>query len=123
MTPAMLIDRYCEAWSDADPARRAEILAPLWAPGATYTDPTVHACGADELLAHIAGVQAALPGCRVLRTSEIDVHHRMARFAWHAVKADGSALPEGIDIAFLSEDGTRIERIVGFFGPLRARRE
>jgi len=48
----------------------------------------------------------------------VDIHHGIARFAWHAVQADGTALPEGLDIAFISSDGTRIERIIGFFGPL-----
>jgi hypothetical protein len=49
----------------------------------------------------------------------VDVHHGIARFAWHVVQADGTCLPEGLDIAELSPDGTRIRRIVGFFGPLR----
>ena len=42
----------------------------------------------------------------------------VARFAWHVVRTDGTALPEGIDIAFVSTDGSRIDRIVGFFGPI-----
>ena len=41
------------------------------------------------------------PGARVLRTSGVDAHHHLARFAWHVVLADG-----------------RIRRIIGFFGPL-----
>ena len=31
--------------------------------------------------------------------TELIVHHSVARFAWHVVQADGTALPEGIDIA------------------------
>lgn len=118
MDIAILIDRYCEAWSAPDPARRGELLASVWASNATYTDPTVHAANADELLAHIARVQARRPGARVVRTSVVEVHHGAARFAWQVVQADGTALPEGLDIAFLSPDGARIERILGFFGPL-----
>ena len=53
-----------------------------------------------------------------MRTSAVDVHHGVARFAWHVVQADGTALPEGIDIAFISADGSRIERVIGFFGPI-----
>ena len=116
-----LIDRYCEAWSLPDPAARAAALHEVWADGATYTDPTVHADGADALLAHITHVHAAYPGARIERTSAIDVHHGMARFAWQLVLADGSRLPEGLDIARLSTDGTRIESITGFFGPLKPR--
>lgn len=113
-----LIDRYCEVWSEPDERRRLELLASVWSPQATYTDPSVHAANAEELLSHIAKVQARRPGARVLRTSKVDVHHGIARFAWHVVQANGTALPEGLDIAFITPEGTRIERIVGFFGPL-----
>jgi hypothetical protein len=112
-----LIDRYCEVWSEPDERRRAGLLASLWGPQAMYTDPSVHAANAEELLSHIATVQSRRPGARVVRTSKVDVHHGIARFAWHVVQADGTTLPEGLDIAFISTEGTRIERIIGFFGP------
>lgn len=115
-----LIDRYCEAWQEMDAARRRDLLASIWADGATYTDPTVHAHNAEELLAHIARVVARRPGAKVVRTSAVDAHHGVARFAWQLVQADGTRLPEGLDIAWYSSDGRRIERIIGFFGPLRA---
>ena len=113
-----LIDRYCAVWSDPDPGRRAALLAEVWAAGATYTDPTVHARTAAELLAHIGRVVARRPGSKVVRTSAVDVHHGFARFAWHVVQADGSSLPEGLDVAELTPDGKHIARIVAFFGPL-----
>jgi hypothetical protein len=115
-----LIDRYCDVWNEPDPTLRAALLAVVWAPGATYTDPSVHAASADELLAHIANVRARRPGASVLRSSAVDAHHGLARFTWHVVQADGVALLDGLDIAFLTADGLRIERIIGFFGPLGA---
>jgi hypothetical protein len=93
----------------------------VWAPHATYTDPTVHAACAEELLSHVTKLQSRRPGARVVRTSQVDVHHSVARFAWHVVQADGTALPEGLDIAFIMPDGTLIERIIGCFGPLPRR--
>ncbi len=114
---AELIDTYCRAWSDPDPQHRRALLHRVWADSATYTDPTVHAAGADDLLAHIDAVLARRPGARVVRTSRVDVHHGLARFAWHVVQADGSTLPEGPDLAELTAEG-RIRRIIGFFGPL-----
>lgn len=123
MANSKLIDDYCAVWSEPDPGRRAELLDAVWADGATYTDPTVHASGADELLTHIGKVQATLPGCRVVRTSRVDEHHRIARFAWRAIEASGNALPEGLDVAFLSADGTRIEGIIGFFGPTKPKEQ
>ena len=113
-----IIDQYCAAWSTTDAERRRALLLPVWADGATYTDPTVHAVGAEELLTHIAGIQLQLPGARITRTSDVDIHHGIARFAWTFVMPDGSSLPEGLDIAFLNADETRITRIIGFFGPL-----
>lgn len=115
---ADLIDRYCTVWSDPSLQRRAELLAEVWAEGATYTDPTVHAATQAELLGHIDKVLARRPGACVVRTSSIDLHHGIARFSWHVVQADGTVLPDGLDIAELSQDGRRIARIIGFFGPL-----
>ena len=112
-----LIDTYCAAWNELDSARRQRVLDSIWAPGATYTDPTVHASGANELLAHITSVIARRPGAKVVRTSAVDAHHGLARFAWRVVQADGSMLPEGIDFAEISAEG-KIQRIMGFFGPL-----
>jgi catechol 2,3-dioxygenase-like lactoylglutathione lyase family enzyme len=115
---AKLVDSYFSVWNQADPSLRSDLLASIWALAATYTDPTVHAASAQELLAHIADVRARRPGAAVVRTSAVDVHHGMARFAWRVVQADGTEMPEGIDIAFLSSDGLRIERVIGFFGPV-----
>ena len=116
-----VIDRYCEVWNEPSAGQRAELLAQVCAPDATYTDPSVHTTTPDELLTHIENVRARRPGSRVLRTSAIDFHHGVARFSWHVVQRDGAALPEGLDIAAFSSDGKRIQRIVGFFGPLRGR--
>ena len=114
-----LIDKYCASWSTENADQRRALLLPIWSDGATYTDPTVHAVGAEELLAHIAGIQSKHPGARILRTSNVDVHHGVARFAWKFVMPDGSSLPEGLDIAFLDAEQKRITRIIGFFGLLK----
>lgn len=113
-----LIDRYCAVWNEPDPARRKALLEAVWAEGATYTDPRVDTTGVDDLLAHIATVRAGRPGATIVRTSAVDVHHGIARFGWRVVEADGTPLPEGIDIALLTPDGGRIERIIGFFGSM-----
>ncbi len=114
------IDVYCQAWSDPDPAQRRAHLKQVWATGATYTDPTVSIEGEDGLLAHIGKMQQSRPGAQVLRSTVVDLHHQVARFGFKAVGADGTVLREGMDIAFLNDELTRIERIVGFFGKLTA---
>jgi hypothetical protein len=91
-----------------------------WRAGATYTDPTAHVAGVDQLVAHIEKVLARRPGARVIRTSAVDAHHGFVRFAWRVVQADGTLLPEGIDFAEVDNDGA-IRGVVGFFGALAAR--
>lgn len=117
MSIEAIIDRYCEAWSFPEPAARAAALAEVWAKDARYTDPRADTHGAEALLAHIAGVLAQRPGARVVRTSTVQQHHGFARFTWRVIEADGSRLPEGLDIAVIGDDG-RITQIIGFFGPL-----
>lgn len=118
-----LIDRYCQVWTEPNAVRRAELLASVWAASASYTDPSVHAASAEALLAHIAKVQARRPGSRVLCSSDVDVRHGIARFAWHVVQADGTTLPDGLDLAFVSLDGEKTECIIGFFGLLGRKSE
>lgn len=115
-----LIDSYCAVWNEADPARRKALLDAVWAKRARYTDPRADTVGADELLAHIATVRASRPGTKIVRTTTVDLHHGVARFGWRVVEADGTPLPEGIDFVELVPDGKRIERIIGFFGPMTA---
>jgi len=115
-----LIDRYCAVWNEPDEGRRKALLEAVWAEGARYTDPRADTVGADELLAHIATIRASRPGAKIARTTAVDHHHDVARFGWRVIEADGTPLPEGIDFVELTSDGKRIERIIGFFGPMTA---
>jgi hypothetical protein len=112
-----LVDRYCAAWGEFDAVRREQVLRDIWAENATYTDPRGRATGIAELTALIASVQASRPGAKWARTSVVDAHHGLVRFAWRVTLADGTALPEGIDFAEISPDG-RILMVVGFLGAL-----
>ncbi len=110
-----LVDRYCAAWSDPDPARRATLIAGVWSEGATYTDPGVNDLDRDALLAHITRIQHSRPGAVVRRTSAIDAHHGMLRFAFEVRAVDGSILRHGTDVVLLDGSG-RLGRVIGFFG-------
>ena len=112
-----LVDSYCTAWSADDPAKRLALLAEVWEETGVYVDPTAVCTGRNELAEHIGKVQQRYPGAKVIRTSVLDRHHDLLRFAWKMVLADGKSLPEGVDFAELSDDG-KLQRIVGFFGPL-----
>jgi len=115
-----LITLYCDAWGEPDPVRRHQILQRVWAENGTYTDPTVHLTGSNELGEYIGKVLKKYPGARIVRTSVVDTHHGMVRFTWRMALADGKTLTEGIDFGELSSEG-QLRRIVGFFGQLAAK--
>src|SRR5690349_15992163 len=117
-----LIDTYCSAWNEPDPKRRDEIIRVVWNEAGTYIDPTAKLVGRKELSDHIGIVLAQYVGARVIRTSTIDAHHGMLRFAWKMTLPDGKSLPEGIDFGEIASDG-RLQRIVGFFGSLAQREQ
>ena len=114
----VLIDRYCEAWSETNELRRKILLRKVLVEDVVYIDPRVCTRSIDELSDHIAIVLSSRPGARVLRTTEADTHHELARFSWHVALPDGTVLPEGIDFVEVSFDRAKLVRIHGFFGPL-----
>ncbi|MBX2799782.1 MAG: nuclear transport factor 2 family protein [Myxococcales bacterium] len=114
-----LVDAYCAAWNEPDPVRRTDQLTPLCTPDVVYTDPRVRTMGVDELVAFVSEVRASRPGASVQRTSVVDQHHGWVRFAWHVRLADGTTLPEGLDVCEV-RDG-RLALVLGFFGSLQPR--
>ncbi len=118
-----LVDQYCEGWSAPSPQERERLLRGALTDDAIYCDPRANRLNVSQLLEHISRVHATRPGANVVRTSNIDVHHDFARFHWHVAMPDGNRLPEGIDIIELTEDGKKIQKILGFFGPLNPLRD
>jgi len=118
MTLEETIDLYCAAWSERDPAYRRELLDRVAAEDVRYTDPETDIEGSADLVDHISGVLAGRSGAKVVRTSAVDSHHGTARFAWQLVKADGTALPEGLDIVRIDAETGKLKTILGFFGSL-----
>ena len=112
-----VIDRYFEMWNTEDETARAAVVAEAWASDGRYRDPLLEADGHDELVAMVATVHAHYPGQRFRRTSGVDVHHDVARFAWELAAPDGAVTVAGIDVAELGDDG-KLRRITGFFGEL-----
>ncbi|ASP31886.1 hypothetical protein [Labrenzia sp. VG12] len=119
MTLEETIDIYCAAWSERDPAYRRELLDRVVTIDIRYTDPETDVRGRADLVDHISGVLAGRVGAKIVRSSGIDAHHDMARFAWRLVKADGTALPDGLDIVSIDEQSGKLKAVLGFFGPLK----
>ena len=107
-----IVDVYCAAWNAPDPQRRRELLEQSVPVTVRYTDRGVDVTGLDALADHLGAVLERRPGAQVLRTSEVDAHHAVARFDRHVVR-DGSELVRGVDFVDVDADG-RLARVVGF---------
>lgn len=118
--PTTIIDTCFDALVEADPARRAELVAAGWTPDATFVDPLFAATGHAEIAAIADAVVNGYPGQRFVRTTEVDEHHGIIRYGWALVAADGSITVTGLDVAELAEDG-RMRKVTGFFGELTPR--
>jgi hypothetical protein len=114
-----VVNGYFEMWNEAEPARRAEHIARVWAEDGRYVDPIVDAAGHDGIDEMVASAQAQFPGHRFERVSRIDVHHDQLRFAWELTTPDGAVAVTGLDVAELAADG-RLRRVAGFFEELAA---
>src|SRR5947209_13643248 len=107
-----LVTRYIDAFNETDAARRRELLAAIYTPDCTYTDPHVDLQGAEQIDGFIAQTQERFPGMAFALAGAIDAHHNQARFQWHAGPADAPAANLGFDV-IVTEDG-RIRNVYGF---------
>lgn len=113
------IDIHLDAYGEPDAARRADLVAQVWAEDGRLVDPPLEAAGRSGIADMAAAVQSQYPGHRFRRTSGIDEHHGFARYQWELVAPGGAAALSGLDVAELGDDG-RLRRIVGFLGPIPA---
>jgi hypothetical protein len=118
--------QYAGAWNRTTEAEIVAALKTCWTPTSTYTDPgtnTTH--GPVELARAIMSFHKSLPGATLKPTSGLDTHHNVGRFSWRLtmpapVVVNGVQQPQesdGFDFIEFSADGTKIMKIVGFFGP------
>ena len=113
-----ITDQYCDVWNEPDLDTKKNKLSQIWDNESKYIDPRSNLKGIDELVNHIHRIQAARPGSKIVRTSQIDLHHEIGRFRWLLEDQNGSIQLEGMDIIHFDREFTKIELIVGFFGNL-----
>lgn len=113
------VAKYVTAWAKTTEPEILDALKDCWTPDSTYTDPgTDPARGPAALARVILGFHKSLPGATLTQTSRLDVHHNVGRFSWHlSSPAPNAQESDGFDFVEFNADGTRITRIVGFFGP------
>lgn len=109
-----LIDLHLEAYGEPDPARRAALVAQVWAADGVLADPPFDATGRDGIADLTTIVLEHFPGHIFRRTTAVDEHHGIARYGWELIGPDGSVAVSGLDVADIN-DG-RLQRVIGFFG-------
>jgi hypothetical protein len=114
-----LIDSHLAAYGDPDSTRRAAVVQRIWATGGQLIDPPLAATGHAQISQQADQLLSQFPGHRFVRSSGIDTHHGMARYAWQLLGPAGAVVLEGIDIAQVDAHG-RLTQVIGFFGPLPA---
>lgn len=76
-----LVDTHLAAWTEPDPARRADLIRLVWSPDGRLSDPPAEDTGHDGLDAVFTALQARFPGHRFRRTSGVDAHRGLLRVA------------------------------------------
>jgi len=108
-----LVDRYIAMWNETDAKRRRAPIAEVWTEGASYRDPQLEGDGRAGIDAMVERVQAAYPGYRFKRISEVDSHHDQIRFAWELGPEAGPLFVRGVDVGVVA--GEKLAAITGFF--------
>lgn len=114
-----LIDRYLAAYGDPDKTRRTLAVSGIWAEGGELIDPPLTATGHGQIVAQSDALLSQFPGHRFRRSSGVDAHHGFARYAWQLISPADVVVLEGFDVAQTNDQG-KLQRVVGFFGPLPA---
>jgi len=121
-----IVMQYADAWTKTTEPEIMKALDGCWTSESTYTDPITDTTrGPMELTRVILGFHMAFPGGTLVPTSLLDTHHGFGRFSWQMrlpapVELNGVTYPaesDGFDFVEFTADGTRILKIVGFFGP------
>lgn len=113
------VDTHLEAYSECEAARRAELIAQVWAEQGQLIDPPIEGSGHAGISDVAAAVQAKFPDHTFRRTTGIDEHHGFARYGWELVSSAGTVALTGLDIAEIEADG-RLRRVIGFLGDIPA---
>lgn len=70
-------------WNETRDERRSALIAEMFTPEATYTDPLGAVHGHEGIDGFIAGAQAQFAGLSFSLPAAPDAHHDLARFQWH----------------------------------------
>jgi len=117
LSAEQIMNAYVAAWNAQDAGTRLDLLQQSMAEDAIIAYPSLEARGWEDISAILASVQQRIPGAKIIRTSGVEEYHGWLRAAWRMLKADGSLLLDGEDVAEMASDG-RLGRVIGFHDPL-----
>ena len=109
-------DHMLAAWNEPDASKVRGHLEQALAPDVHFIDPSIDVTGIDGFEANVHEVHGRLPGAVYSRTSGVDAHHNLYRYAW-AIHRNGELVLPGFDVVEADANG-RVARVLGFFGTL-----
>ncbi|HLN06404.1 MAG TPA: nuclear transport factor 2 family protein [Acidimicrobiales bacterium] len=110
-----VVNAWMEAWNEADPQRRRELISKAWVADGRYVDPFLAVDGLDEIADALGKLRVMFPGHSVHRRSGVEAFFGQVRFAWEFLDPKGSFVTDGVDVAEVAEDG-RFRHLTGFVG-------
>jgi hypothetical protein len=113
------IDGFFRAWNAEADDERLALVRDVYTETAVVKDPLADVQGHDAIAGFMAGARAQFPGHTFRRSSGIDAHHDLVRFAWQLLDPSGEPVVEGFEMGQVADDG-RLSCTLGFFGPLPA---
>jgi len=107
-----LIEKHFSIWSERDAAKRAALIAEVYAEDVEIIDPHFVAHGHSELQQLITNLQSKFPERKFRLRQPIEGHHYVARLYWQFGTDDIPAQETGEDV-FVLENG-KIRRLLIF---------
>ena len=114
MSIEQIAKRYMDIWNQKDPVARRASVDELFTPDCSYTDPMAAVTGRDGIDGFIAAVQAQFIGVAFALAGNVDEHHEVGRFTWHARAGSASAEPLAIGFDVIVLERGKIRQVVGF---------
>ncbi len=105
-------DAYGELWTITDVAARREACDGVLATSCTYTDPTVHAEGVEEIVAYMTRFQQNAPGGHFVTETFLG-HHDRSLARWAMVLGDRTVVGTGTSFATYDTAGA-LTSMTGF---------
>jgi hypothetical protein len=107
---------YVAAWTERDPARRAQLLETCWADTGRLVTSANQYVGRAALSDAITSVLARMPNISIRLTSPIDVQGQLFRMRGVVEAGDGAAIGTNVDAGEVDADG-RIATLLTFTEP------